>query len=402
MTNHKNIDGSSTGVLTLHYGFNEGAVLQSMATCQLVRSLGKGNEVEVVDHRYPAKQRIYGDADTARSKAILESVNHWLPLSPQRFESSDHKPTFKYCEDRYRSLVVGSDVVWALRYVGRLRRWIPGGILPRQADPFFPAFPNVYWPDESVDCKKVTYAACCGNLDPSEVPAGHRRKMAKILDGFAGISVRDTKSLELVRQCSRELARRTIVVPDPTVAFNLLDVFDGSSALEKLRHHGFDESKPWALLVMKQSAVSHMAMRLLKSRGLRVAATGDFDGEADIDLIQCGLNPLEWGWMPRYFGLNVTERMHSSIFTVLNSTPLVALDMNRQISGTNTKLEERMEGFGLSRFYLHQNQVVENVLAALIEEACRNSVEWDKVGQRIEAERQVAREFLSAGLGQCE
>jgi hypothetical protein len=382
------------GVLTLHYGYNEGAVLQAMATCQLLQSLDLTESSEVVDHRYPAKQRVYGPAETPREQAILDSINRWLPLSSERFESEDRRTTLDYCSARYRSLVVGSDVVWALRYVGKLRRFFPGGVLPRQSDPFFPAFPNVYWPDDSVRCEKVAYAASCGNLDPREIPAKDRMKMAKILDGFAGISVRDEKTLRLVETCSELLAGQTAVVPDPTVAFNLLEIFDGSSSLEKLRLHGFTDGEKWALLVMKEGRASRLALHALKEKGFRVAATGGYDGNADLDLVACGLSPIEWGWMPRYFDLNVTERMHSSIFTVLNQTPLVALDMNRQIEGTKTKLEERMENFGLGEYYAHQDQLSGDQLRDLVDAALADSVDWEAVSGQIDIERRTASNFL--------
>lgn len=385
---------SIIGVLTLHYGFNEGAVLQSMATCQMLRRLSLAEQVEVVDHRYPAKQEIYGPADTPRAKAILNAVNHWLPLSPERFESAEREPTYNYCSERYGSLVVGSDVVWAMRYVGRLRRFFPQGVFPRQNDPFFPAFPNVYWPDESVDCRKIAYAACCGNLDPAEVPKKDLRRMAAILDGFAGLSVRDEKTLRFVKSFSKELGRETVIVPDPTVAFNLLGVFDGSSSLDKLIAHGFDPDGKWALLVMKEGRVSRIALRILKQKGYSVAATGSYSGEVDLDLVACGLSPLEWGWMPRYFALNVTERMHSSIFTVLNRTPLLALDMNRRLPDMKTKLEERMEVFGLEKFYAHQETVSEKEVEQRVDLAIEDACDWDSIHRRMDNERGVAQAFL--------
>ena len=399
MTQHEKLaELNRIGVLTLHYGFNEGAVLQAMATCELAVELGFSPEV--VDHRYPAKQAVYGRAETPREEAIQNAINEWLPLSKKCYESDSREETFSFCSDRYKSLIVGSDVVWALHYVRRLRRVFPRGIFPRQSNPFFPAFPNVYWPDEKVECNKIVYAASCGDLDPKIIPKSHILEMARILDGYAGISVRDSKSLELVRLCSPELAERTVVVPDPTVAINLLDVFDGSSALWKLEQRGFDPAERWALLVMKEDKVSGMALRMLKAQGYLVAATGKYGGQADIDLVQCGLSPLEWGWMPRFFRINVTERMHSSIFTILNRTPLLALDMNRKVAGSMTKLEELMAGLGLLSCYIHQEDVSEEkVVEQLIDRVTKGLIDWDDVERRISSQRDLGRTYLEAALG---
>ncbi|MDA9830235.1 polysaccharide pyruvyl transferase family protein [Akkermansiaceae bacterium] len=385
-----------SGVLTLHYGYNEGAVLQAMATCQLLDQLG--HEAEVVDHRYPAKQAIYGKTKTNREKAILSAVNEWLPLSPERFESQSQEPTMAYASQRYESLVVGSDVVWALKYVGRLRRFFKNGIFRRQCDPFFPAFPNVYWPGESVSCRKIAFAASCGNLDPSEIPGGELRKMAGILDGFRSLSVRDHKTLALVNACSPELASRTELVPDPTIALNLLQKFDGSSGLEKLQSQGFQEDSNWALLVMKEGPASRAALEELKRRGYQVAASGSYGGKADINLSNCGLSPLEWGWVPRCFQLNITERMHSLIFTVLNHTPVLALDMNTRSTTGDTKVKERIDAFGLGDCYLHQEDASESAISKSIDQALNKSYSWNKIDENISRERQGGVTFLRSAL----
>ena len=138
--------GERTGILTLHYGFNEGAILQAYALSELLRFV-IGGDIEIVDQRYPSKISVYGDPHSnARTRALSEAIDGWLPLSAAHYRNTDSAWLIRELGDRYDRLVFGSDVLWALHYRGRLRRFFGNRFWPRQNKPFFPAFPNVYWP----------------------------------------------------------------------------------------------------------------------------------------------------------------------------------------------------------------------------------------------------------------
>jgi hypothetical protein len=386
------------GILTLHYGFNEGAVLQAMALARLLETVVPGAHAEVVDHRYPGKQAVYGAPISPREISIAEAVDNWLPLSQASFVSADAQPTLNYCRRNYDGLVVGSDVVWGLRYVGRLRRWFGRGIFRRQSDPFFPPFPNVYWPTSSAADSRVAYAACCGNLWWEDVPRSHRREMIQRLSGFSGISVRDQRTREFLRSLSSELGAGAEIVPDPTIAFDLFGAFDGSTALKKLQTAGYVTGEPHALVIMKEGPLSFRVVRHLRAGGWRIAATGRYGGLADINLIHLGLSPLEWAWVPRQFGVCVTERMHATIFCLLNHTAVLGLDMNRRLPATPTKLEELFFNVGLSDAYLHQEDTDEARLVNWLENAMDRQVDWVPIDAVLETQRAVAREFLRRSL----
>ena len=386
------------GILTLHYGFNEGAVLQAMALARLLDTVVPGAHAEVVDHRYPSKQAVYGVPSSPREMAIAKAVDNWLPLSKASFLSANAQPTLDYCRRNYDALVVGSDVVWGLRYTGRLRRWFGRGVFRRQTNPFFPSFPNVYWPTTSAADMRVAYAACCGNLWWEDVPRSHRREMVRRLSGFSGISVRDERTREFLGGLSAELSARAETVPDPTIAFDLLRAFDGSTALTKLYAAGYVTGEPYALVIMKAGPLSFSVVRKLRTRGWRVAASGPYGGLADIDLTQLGLSPLEWAWVPRQFGICVTERMHATIFCFLNHTAVLGLDMNRRIPTTPTKLQELFLNSGLSSAYLHQEATDEVGLVKWLETAMDEQFEWARFDAVLEKQRAVAREFLRRSL----
>lgn len=388
----------NVGILTLHYGFNEGAVLQAMALARLLDNVISGAHAEVVDHRYPGKQAVYGGPNSPRERAIAQAVENWLPLSEVSFHSAESRTTFDYCRRNYDALVVGSDVVWSLRYTGRLRRWLGRGIFPRQKDAFFPAFPNVYWPPPEASRLRIAYAASCGNLWWKEIPRTHRRQMARRLSGFAAIGIRDERTRTFIRALSTDLYERAKIVPDPTIAFNLLGAFDGSTALAKLASAGYVPGQAHALLIMKETPLSVEVARHLRTRGWRLFATGSHGGLADVDLALLGLSPIEWAWLPREFAVCVTERMHASIFCLLNHTPVLALDMNRRLPGTPTKLQELFLGTGLSEAYVHQHDTDEARVDRWLQTGLNMQVNWGKVDAILDSWRVGARQFLSESL----
>src|SRR4030095_4635406 len=159
------------GILTLHSGFNEGAILQAYCLSQnLQRSLPSWR-VEIIDHRYPSKVAVYGSADNGRKRALNEFISSALPLSARTFVAANHRRTKRYLREKYDMLIVGSDEVWRTNYQMRLR-----GLLVQQRDPWSPAFPNVYWPEPELCLPTVAYAACVGESDWRRIPAAHKRK----------------------------------------------------------------------------------------------------------------------------------------------------------------------------------------------------------------------------------
>ena len=386
------------GVLTLHYGYNEGAILQAMALTCLLEDVVKGANAGIIDHRYPGKVDCYGPPNDPRKRALAAAIDTWLPLSQFHSDDPQGQLVSHFCKNHLDGLVIGSDVVWELCYTRRLRRLLGRGILPRQINPFFPSFPNVYWPDNSVACPRVAYAACCGNLLSGDIPRSHRRKMAEILEGFAGIGVRDERTRELVATLAPELGRRAELVPDPTIAFNLFGRFDGSTVEQKLCESGVCQERPKALLIMSESPLAFAAACELKRKGYQVVATGKHGGMTDVNLLDVGLSPLEWAWMPRYFGLCVTERMHATIFCLLNRTPFLALDMNTRFQNSPTKLEELIDQMGLADCCLNQQGLNEADMIGAINRTESWDYAWPHIEALLDQKRNVARSFLERSL----
>jgi hypothetical protein len=96
-----------TGILTLHIGHSEGALLQALALTELLEEVA-GEPVDIVDHRYwTLHASACGGADRPRKPALEALVESWL----SRFDG-DHRATWRYIAEHYGPVVVGREEVW--------------------------------------------------------------------------------------------------------------------------------------------------------------------------------------------------------------------------------------------------------------------------------------------------
>ena len=333
------------GILTLHYGFNEGALLQAAALARALEASVPGCNGRIVDQRYPDKVAVYGPPKTRREQALQAAIDGWLPRLGAPIVSPDHRAAFARIRQECAAVVVGSDQVWGLKYRCRL-----GGLIRTQPYGFYPAFPNAYWPDASVNVPRIAYAASVGTLDWTRIPAGHRRAMARILEGFALLSVREQRSLDFVTWIDPAIAARTALVPDPTFAADLIGDVDRAALRARLAAAGVDFSRPRVGFV----AGNHPELRQLadhyRREGFQVVGVTTVNDYCDVPLWNLDLHPLEWAALFGCFDLCVSERMHASIFCLHNRTPLILVDINEPAPGSNqdTKVLHLARKFGLT------------------------------------------------------
>lgn len=383
------------GIITIHTGYNEGAVLQSLALSRLLAQV-TGEPVEVLDHRYSrALASTEGPADTARKQAILGFRDSMLPLSPRRFEH-DHRAAWAYAAERYSAVVVGSDEVWKVVYSKQF-----GGLLTRQTDPFAPPYPNVWWPDASAGPVRIAYAATAGaRTNWTLVPARHRRMMAEAISGFRSLGLRDARTRAFIEAIAPEAAARSVRVPDPTLAFDLL-ADAGRDMPPRLAELGVDFARPRVAFVASASKVAVDLAARLRASGIQTVSLSRSLPEMDVDLSQAALDPLDWATALGAFDLVVSDRMHGCIFTLRNGVPLLVLDDRRRTLGFATKNEEIAERFGLTDFYFPITRP--ETTGAALEAAARRALAGDwpfaTVRERIAAEQALGAGFLAEAFG---
>lgn len=336
------------GIVTFHSSFNEGAVLQALAlTTHLSRRLPDW-KVEIVDLYYASKQQAYEKGMSERDRAIQEFSRDRLPLSTEKYVIGQrHQEAVAKLAERYEGLVYGSDEIWKLRY----RRRLFGFGEITQNDPFYPAFPNAYWPDPTLKIPRFAYAVCAGETRPHLVPDEHRAIMRDSIASLSLLGVRDTETRRFVEWLDPLNSARVQHVPDPTFSVSLIDETHVESARQKLTSWGVDFSRPTVAVICRHDRLIEPALQHLRSLGYQSVGLVLKNGLADLDLSSKPLTPLEWMASFRLFDLCLSERMHACISCLLQQTPVIALDFLKDHNHQGSKVENLFDTFGLAAFH---------------------------------------------------
>lgn len=341
------------GIISYHYGYNEGTLLQAYAVQTLIdRHFGAGT-AEIVDHRYAEKEAIvFKSASTPREERLRAFFNENLQRGSFRGLGTNLDQTWSHVAEKFDLVVVGSDELWRLDYTRRRRFLVP---MSQQINPWAPAFPNVYWPDAAdlgVPC--VSLAASISEKDRVvDIPKAHRKHMRQILQNFSLITVRDSRTESFVHALAEPGALSCQWLPDPTFG---LDVnFPEASASAKVLLAGAgvrDDGHKRALVISHTSgtALDHTISQLKKGGYLVVSLTHPQPG-VDIDLSGAALGPLEWASIAAHFDVVVTDRFHGAVFALRNGTPVLALDYRDQRSGNDSKMLDLFKRFGLEDYW---------------------------------------------------
>lgn len=379
------------GIVTLHYGYNEGAILQAYALA-VVLQRASGKRTEIVDHRYPRKLAIYTKYLDPRKRALATAIDNWLPLSPRGFVSSCEVDTWSYVRERYDQLVVGSDQVWRVKYVRSKFGW---GI--RQPDEFIGRFPNIYWPPRSLGLTKSAYGASVGDLDLGPIPRRDRKEMAERLGEFHVIGVRDNRTAEFIHSLDRALSNRIRICPDPTLLVNW-DTHQARKQLEeKLQKFGIRSRNRLAAQLTSPSPFSMRLSALLANSGYVVVGPVSNNDCDQVPLADLGLSPLEWVALFEIADVCVTDRMHAFLFAMLKHCPCIVIDPALTSHAVQTRISDLAIRIGCLDNVLPYSVSPEQVLESIQGFRPR----WEEIDRQIaslqEQGMRVIDEIVGAG-----
>lgn len=192
------------GILTFHNAYNYGAVLQTYATQEIVKS--RGHDVEIinyhnkkVDRHYIKKipQRKFYRIPFAligkyffnkRKEAYERFIDKYLHLTKEIIRSTEDVTL-----DKYDVILIGSDQLW--------NKKITGG------------WDKMYWGDfkASPNTRRVAWSVCMNNIDLDE---DDLLFIKKHLENFDLISVRESDLLSFVSKLTSKRIYQTL---DPTL-----------------------------------------------------------------------------------------------------------------------------------------------------------------------------------------
>ena len=384
MNNDKKI-----GILTLHNGYNEGAILQAFCVAtNLQRSL-ENSEVEIVDHRYRSKVSAYGPVRDDRTRALNDFINHSLPLCKREFLANDHRDTFEFIRENYNIVVTGSDELWKLNYTKRFF-----GLVSEQKDPWCPPFPNVYWPDESIKIPKIAYAASIGKTDWQTIPRKHVRLMKSILSHYTLLGIRDQRTMSFLEWLDPNIAAKAEWVPDPTFSIDILSLVDKEMLKQKLQQWGVDFGCPRICVVLGDDPNINKVIKETKKRGFQIVGLSLPNGIADVELFDKGLTPLEWVGVFGLMDFCMSQRMHPCIFSILNNTPFIAMDSFYINSmDDDTKVKDLMRSFNLLDYYYNVEKDSLEKFRAICEKMLDAPWPVDEIAQKRRLFQERSKEF---------
>ncbi len=343
------------GILTFHKSTNNGAVIQAYSLSNKIKDAFPDCGVEIIDYSTQAiydyyhfsfkkeLKNLFKEFSVLNIKRIILKAYEYLYYKRKRnkvfekcqnklmlsdysiLDNSFHK-LFKIISEKYDVLVVGSDAVW--NYVTR-------------------GFPNAYFPDGTVTCAKMSYAASCYGMDFLKCPEQNRVKMGEIFSDFKFIGVRDGATEEMVKWSGCQLS--PVHTCDPTVFLDVNNLpIDVEALKKKLKKRGFDFEKP-TIGVMGSPEMCRM-IRALYGKEYQIVALYNRLKDADVNLYD--LEPFEWAYMFRCFKITFTTFFHGTLLSMRNGTPVICISHGMDFEKVHTpKTLDVLHRLGYSGWY---------------------------------------------------
>ncbi len=192
------------GILTFHNAYNYGAVLQTYATQEIVKS--RGHDVEIINYHNKKVDRYYVKKIprrkfyriplaligkyffNKRKEAYERFIDKYLHLTKEVLRSAENVTL-----DKYDVILIGSDQLWNKKMTG--------------------GWDKMYWGDfkTSPDTRKVAWSVCMNYTDLNEDDILFIKKH---LENFELISVRESDLLSFISGLTSKKVYQTL---DPTL-----------------------------------------------------------------------------------------------------------------------------------------------------------------------------------------
>jgi polysaccharide pyruvyl transferase WcaK-like protein len=341
-------------LITYHYGYNEGTMLQAYSTARLLRQRIPNCTVDIIDSRDPDKEKIaFPKPRNAREKSLRNFFEIYLENKKNIIRSKSPKKVFQEISNKYDLVVVGSDEVWRLDY--KVTKFM-GIARHKQTNPWAPPFPNIYWPNANklgIPC--ITMASSISEMNQIElIPEAHLEEIRASLSAFSLISVRDTRSCEFIKKILKDT--QAIWLPDPTFSLPNATQNQISELRKKLNLDTTTSNKKIALINCHGTVDAlNIAIKNCKDNGYLVVGISHPIHFADVNLHNVELDPVEWATFPALADLLITDRFHGAVFALKNNIPVIALDHRSQASGSDSKMKDLFKRFGILEYWFPLN-----------------------------------------------
>lgn len=375
-------------ILTQPLHDNYGGLLQAYALKEVLKEMG--HEVTIVNRQSAPSPQWRKYASIAKSLLIGRKISPNIFLK-QSLRDMISKETRQFRDKYYPELsplitnqegmnelnkmgfdayVVGSDQCWRPRYSPAIRNY----------------FLDFAENDKKV--KRISYAASFG-VSHWEFTQEDTEACGRLIQKFDALSVREDSAVDLLRDwLNRDDG---VHVLDPTMLLSL----DKYKELVEKENIGKSPGTLKAYVLDHTPEKMSVAEKVAQQLGLKifeVMPKGDFKAEKVTkqnvsDFVYP--NPAAWirGFQDAKFV--VTDSFHGTVFSILHNIPFIAI-------GNKGRGLSRFESL-LNMFGLH-DRLITDFDSLNIDECVDKDIEWDRVNEILEKERERAIRFLEEEL----
>jgi len=332
------------GILTYHYILNNGAILQAYSILTALRKYFGRNSVEIIDYRstrteinnlralHVSKNLIQIVREYRRYLRLKNFIRRELKLSKEKITTDSYNKASNFLKGKYDLIVVGSDAVWR---ISKNKRITP--------------FPNIYWLDPRLNCKKVAFATSANRADPKNLTIGDKKWMKYSLEGFDLIGFRDKHTFDLIKSLHIRNVDELYKVPDPTFMYHPCK---NRSVYSHLVRCGVDIKKPILGILLRDKRLSAQVRQYYKRKGYQIISLGNFNRYADVNLVD-KLNLFEWAEAFKHLTFCISDGLHGTILSLKNGIPFVSVDHEEVYLRTQSKICSLLSDFSLLENYIN-------------------------------------------------
>jgi len=312
------------GVLTFHHASNYGAVLQTYATCSILRRMG--HQPFVLDYRPEGLYEHYFKMSWKRCGLLGQNfVNlrlnpkfrhfreRWLPVSSQCCRS--HLELLKQVEE-LDAVFYGSDQIWNPKLFGG------------HLDPAFWA--------SGIDSKicKVSISASFGGTDG--LADSYGEQIAQLIQNFDVVSVREQHAADLIQQVS---GLRATVLLDP--------VFSLESWEEVLEPMPGYEGCVFQFVLQQNQGVYDASRMLADRLDARIVSGNSGFKKRGSAVIPVTPSVGQWLWLIKHASHVVTNSFHATAFSTIFGKPFTVVELEGNMRPRNQRISNLLEWGGL-------------------------------------------------------
>lgn len=359
------------GIITFHNSDNYGAVLQTMALQNTVRTFN--HAVEVIDYRCAHKKRYYRLLDISKDKSIKGNI-HALINYPYRLmkyiKFEDFRKRYLNCTSKvYRTpeslqhtnnwdiVITGSDQVWNYINTG---------------------FDQTYLLDfVANDYQKIAYAASFG-INRIELP--YQETYHKLLSQIKFLSVRESSAQTMVAD---------LIGPAPKVVVDPTMLLTADTWRTYIKPAAQKEKYILLYTINNSKAINQLAHELASLTGYKVVKIAtqilDYIGKWASVLP----SPLEFISLINDSEYVLTDSFHGTILSInLNKNFYTYHEAKK---GANRRLTDLLKDFNLENRIIYAKQHFPTL----------NTIDYSTINPIIHTRRTDSLNFLETSLKDC-